>query len=175
MDIQQSNFPRRRVSGMKTNNITRLLDAKIIAYQSYELPVEKISALDTAAILRVAPELIYKSIVFLRSLPREKPVLAVIPATHQVDANLLAAALKEKKVKPASLAEAEQLTGLKAGGISPLALINKGFLILISSEAESQPQIHVSGGELGLNLRLGVQDLVKLTHARFASISRPVD
>ena len=156
---------------MKTNNVTRMLDAKKIKYQSFELPERKISALDTAEMLQVTPELIYKSIVLLRTTPRTKPILAVIPATHQADPSALSAFLKEKKVKPASLTEAEKLTGLQAGGISPLALINKGFQILFSDQADQNEFIHVSGGELGLNLCLAVKDLLTLTHARTAPIS----
>jgi Cys-tRNA(Pro)/Cys-tRNA(Cys) deacylase len=62
------------------------------------------------------------------------------------------------------------LTGLQAGGISPLALINKGFQVVIDSSAKEHIEIHISGGQRGLNLRLGVNDLIKLTNARVASI-----
>jgi Cys-tRNA(Pro)/Cys-tRNA(Cys) deacylase len=156
---------------MRINNVTRLLDSKKVKYQTFEMPEEKISALDTAALLQVSAELIYKSIVFLRNSPKTKPLLAVIPATHEVDAKLLAKAVGEKKVKPATLTEAETLTGLKAGGISPLALINKGFQIFLALPAADLDEIHVSGGQLGLNIRLKVKDLVKLTGARIAPIS----
>jgi Cys-tRNA(Pro)/Cys-tRNA(Cys) deacylase len=87
-----------------------------------------------------------------------------------VDLKLLAAALGEKKVYLPTEREAEQLTGLQAGGISPLALLNKGFQIVIDSSAKGHAEIHVSGGQRGLNIRLGVNDLVKLTNARVASI-----
>ena len=160
---------------MKVNNVTRLLDSKKIQYQAFELPEEKISALDTAHLLNVSPELIYKSIVFLRSTPKGKPILAVIPATHEVDAKLLAKAVNEKKVKPATLAEAEKLTCLKAGGISPLALINKGFQILLAGPAGTLDEIHVSGGQLGLNIRLKVKDLQKITGARIAPVSKLIE
>jgi Cys-tRNA(Pro)/Cys-tRNA(Cys) deacylase len=69
--------------------------------------------------------------------------------------------------------EAERLTGLLAGGISPLALLHKGFQIVIAEEAQMLDEVHVSGGERGLNLRLGVSDLANLTQASFARISRP--
>jgi len=63
------------------------------------------------------------------------------------------------------------LTGLQAGGISPLALVNKGFQVVISLEAKNRAYIHVSGGQRGLNIQLPVESLVKVTHARFAKIS----
>jgi Cys-tRNA(Pro)/Cys-tRNA(Cys) deacylase len=85
----------------------------------------------------------------------------------------LAAALGEKKVNLPSEHEAEQLTGLQAGGISPLALVNQGFEVVIEALAEARPEIHVSGGQRGLNIRLPVLALADLTHARFASISVP--
>jgi Cys-tRNA(Pro)/Cys-tRNA(Cys) deacylase len=68
--------------------------------------------------------------------------------------------------------EAEQLTGLQAGGISPLALINRGFQVVIDSTAQAYEQIHVSGGQRGLNIKLPVADLIKLTNARVAAISK---
>jgi len=102
----------------------------------------------------------------------KKPILALIPGSRTVDLKLLAAFLSEKKVHLPTEREAEQITGLQAGGISPLALINKGFQVVIDALAQSYPEIHVSGGQRGLNIRLPVADLIKLTNARVASISQ---
>ena len=82
----------------------------------------------------------------------------------------LAKAVGEKKVYLTTQKEAEHLTRLQAGGISPLALINRGFQVLIDRSAQSHGQIHVSGGQRGLNIRLPVNDLAKLTNARLADI-----
>jgi Cys-tRNA(Pro)/Cys-tRNA(Cys) deacylase len=153
------------------NNITRLLDSKKIPYQVFDLPAEKLGAEETARLLGVDPMLVYKTIVATRE--RGKPVLAVIPGPHRVDLKQLAAALGEKKVSLPTEREAEQLTGLQAGGISPLALINKGFQVMLAAEAEKQTDIHVSGGQRGLNIRLPVRSLADLTRARFAVISVP--
>jgi Cys-tRNA(Pro)/Cys-tRNA(Cys) deacylase len=68
--------------------------------------------------------------------------------------------------------EAEQLTGLQAGGISPLALINKGFQVVIDSAANAFDEIYISGGQRGLNIQLGVSDLVKLVNATMGNVSR---
>jgi Cys-tRNA(Pro)/Cys-tRNA(Cys) deacylase len=151
------------------NNITRLLDSKKIHYQAFELPAGKRGALATAYLLGVDPALVYKTIVVTR--PKGKPILAVIPGPNRVDLKLLATALNEKKVNLPSEREAEELTGLQAGGISPLALINKGFQVVIDSGAIDRFEIHVSGGQRGLNIRLPVQALAELTRARFAGIS----
>ena len=153
------------------NNITRLLDSRKIAYTAFDLPAEKLGASETAQMLGVDPELVYKTIVILR--PKGKQILAVIPGSNRVDLKLLANALDEKKVSLPSEREAEKLTGLLAGGISPLALINKGFQVVLDSAAKSKPEVHVSGGQRGLNIRLSVNALVDLTHARIAEVSVP--
>jgi Cys-tRNA(Pro)/Cys-tRNA(Cys) deacylase len=154
------------------NNVTRFLDAKKVRYTAFETPAEKLGALETARILNLPPEQVFKTIVVMRAKPG-KPVLAVIPGTGQVDLKLTAAALGEKKVSLPTEKEAEALTGLQAGGISPLALINKGFQVLIDASAQKFSEIHVSGGQRGLNLALAPQDLAELTRARFAAISTP--
>lgn len=154
------------------NNITRLLDSRKVSYTAFETPMEKLGASETARFLNVAPEVIFKTIVVTREKPK-KPLLVVVPGPNSVDLKLLAAVLHEKKVHLPTEREAEQLTGLQAGGISPLALINKGFQVVIDSAAQNYSEIHVSGGQRGLNIRLPVSDLVKLTNARLGSISRP--
>ena len=157
-----------------TNNVTRLLDSRKISYTSYELPVEKHSALETAQLLNVEPASVFKTIVVTRDKPK-KPLLAIVPGPYSVDLKLLAAALDEKKVYLPTEREAEQLTSLQAGGISPLALINKGFQVVIDSSAQNYSAIHVSGGQRGLNIKLPVTDLIKLTNARLAVVSKPED
>jgi len=116
------------------NNITRLLDSRKIPYQAFELPAEKLGARETAQLLRVDPALVYKTIVVTRTAG--KPILAVIPGPNRVDLKLLATALGEKKVTLPTEREAETLTGLQAGGISPLALIGKGFQVVIDTAAQ---------------------------------------
>lgn len=160
-----------------TNNITRFLDSHKVSYAVFETPAEKLGALETAEFLNVPPEAVYKTIVVTRekpasSLQGRKPILAVIPGPCTVDLKLLAAFLGEKKVHLPTEREAEQLTGLQAGGISPLALINKGFQVVIDSAAQNYAEIHLSGGQRGVNIKLPVADLIRLTNARLALISR---
>jgi len=161
------------------NNVTRLLDAKKVTYSAFETPVEKLGAVETADFLNVALERVYKTVVITRHSSgkplagRSKPILAVVPGTNTVDLKMLANALGEKKVSLPTEREAEQLTGLQAGGISPLALINKGFTVVIDEAAHAQGSIHVSGGQRGLNILLPVDALAVLTHALFAPISTP--
>jgi Cys-tRNA(Pro)/Cys-tRNA(Cys) deacylase len=153
-----------------TNNVTRFLDSRKVKYAAHEMPAEKLGAVEAAHFMGVAPEHVFKTIVVVRE--KKKPVLAVVPGPRVVDLKLLAAFLNEKKVHLPTEREAEELTGLQAGGISPLALINKGFQVVIDSTAQGYDQIYISGGQRGLDIQLGVEDLVKLTNARVGAISR---
>jgi len=148
------------------NNVTRLLDARKIASELFEFPPEKHSAEVTAELLGVPPERVYKTLVVLREAKDKKPLLVMCPAGRELDLKALAASLGEKKLKMAAQREAETLTGLQVGGISALALLNRGFEICLSSAAVDLPYIHISAGQRGANLRLGVADLRALTNAR---------
>ena len=156
------------------NNVTRLLDSRKIPYTLHELPAPagKLGALEAARLLNVDPASVFKTIVVTRERPK-KPLLVVVPGTANVDLKLLAAALGEKKVHRPTEREAENLTGLQVGGISPLALINKGFQVVIDSSAENFSEIHISGGQRGWNIKLPVADLLKLTNARLDSVAKP--
>jgi len=152
------------------NNVTRLLDARKIPYTAFELPSEKLGALEAARLLDVEPATVYKTIVVTRAKPG-KPLLVVIPGPNQVDLKALAAFLGEKKVRLTTERNAESLTGLEAGGISPLALLNKGFHVVLDASAQEQAEIHVSGGQRGLNIRLPVEAFILLTNARVGQVS----
>jgi Cys-tRNA(Pro)/Cys-tRNA(Cys) deacylase len=154
------------------NNVTRLLDQRKIPYTAFELPVEKLGAVEAAQHMGVDPGLVYKTIVVRRE-GKGKPVLALVPGPGEVSLKLLAKALGEKKLILPTEREAEELTGLQAGGISPLALLNRGFQVVLDESARAHPEIYISGGQRGLDIRLPVSALQALTNARIAQIANP--
>ena len=154
-----------------TNNVTRLLAAKGVAFEVHELPEEKLGGMEAAAILNVDPSHVFKTIVALRP-DGGKPVLALVPSPPQLELKSVGRLLGGKKLQLASLAEAEKLTGLQAGGISPLALIGKGFEVVIDSSALTLEKIYLSGGQRGLNLSMAPQVVIELTRAKVGAISQ---
>lgn len=154
---------------MTVNNITRLLESKNIPYTIFELPPEKLDGQETARLLKASPEIVFKSIVILRKVSG-KPILAVVPGDQVVNLKKLAKAVGEKKVTPSTQKEAEKITRLQVGGISPLALINRGFEIVLHHSVQEHEKIHVSGGQRGLNIRLASSDLITITRAKIADI-----
>ncbi|MBL8050094.1 MAG: aminoacyl-tRNA deacylase [Anaerolineales bacterium] len=155
---------------MPTNNVTRFLDSRKIKYTAHELPPEKLGAIEAAQILNVPEAQVFKTIVTTRE--KGKPVLAILPGDRSVDLKSLASFLGEKKMSLPTQKEAETLTGLQAGGISPLALINKGFQVVIDSACESFDEIFISGGQRGINIQIGVSDLIKLVNAKIGEVSK---
>ncbi|MDH3942709.1 MAG: Cys-tRNA(Pro) deacylase [Anaerolineae bacterium] len=153
------------------NNVTRMLDARGIAYEACELPNEKIGALEAAEYLGALPEEVFKTIVAITPDGSGK-VLAMVAGSDEVDAKALGHTLSTKKVKITSQKEAERITGLRAGGISPLALLNKGFQVVLDDAASALAQIYISGGQWGLNIRISPQDLIALSGAQVAKITR---
>jgi len=155
------------------NNVTRLLDSKKIAYQlhlfDYDAGIE--SAVQVAQAIGLPALQVFKTLVAQADQPNRKPMLVIIPGPDTLDLKALAKATGLKKIKMASHAEAESLTGLQTGGISPLALINKGFDIYLSDQAQAFDTIAVSAGQRGANIQLNVKDLVKLTNARVVKLT----
>lgn len=153
------------------NNVTRALDSRGIEYQTYPLPEEKISALKAAETIGIPPTHMYKTIVALIP-PANKRLLIMIPANCEVDLKSVARAIRVKKVIVATHAQAESLTGLQVGGISPLALINRGFSTFIDKSAKDLDKLYLSAGQLGMILQLAVTALVEMTGAIFVDACR---
>ena len=147
----------------------RLLESRKIAYaaKTYDASGEFHSATEAAALIGAPADAVYKTLVVLREPPKSgKPVLVMIASPREVDLKLLAKALGEKKLRMASQNEAESLTGLRVGGISALALLNRGFEICIDEPALALDQVHISAGQRGIDLQLAVKDLIALTRAK---------
>jgi Cys-tRNA(Pro)/Cys-tRNA(Cys) deacylase len=147
----------------------RLLEGKKIPYQVAVYPDTERDAVKVAAYLESPPGGVFKTLVVERD--RGKPILAVIPADCNLDLKAVARTMNEKKVRMASHSQAEAMTGLQVGGISPLALVNKGFVVLIDRSAESLEQFFISAGKKGINLKVPVDPVRKLLRAQWADIS----
>jgi len=151
------------------NNVTRLLDQRKVWYGPVEYdPGEFHSATEIAEMVGAPAGQVFKTIVVVREERGKRPLLVIVPGDREVDLKRLAAGLGEKKVRVAPQREAEALTRLQVGGISALALIGKGFDVVLdrSAEAFGEAGIYVSGGQRGLNVRIRPADLVSLTGAR---------
>jgi Cys-tRNA(Pro)/Cys-tRNA(Cys) deacylase len=155
------------------NNTTRFLDAHKVKYQvftyGYDGGVQ--SAVEVAEAIGLPPKQVFKTLVVQADDLRRKPLLVIVPGPDTLDLRVLAKAVNAKKVRMATHADAEKLTGLQTGGISALALINKGFDVYLDDRASQFEQIAVSAGQRGANILLSVKDVVRLTRARIVNLS----
>jgi Cys-tRNA(Pro)/Cys-tRNA(Cys) deacylase len=154
----------RKERGPRTNAM-RLLDAHKVAYEVIAFSPDLHSAVEVAAAAGLDVDTVYKTLVVQR--PRGKPLLVMVAGDRQIDLHALAASVGEKKLTMASHRDAEALTGLQVGGISPLALLHRGFDVCLDRAARGQQRIVISAGQRGLDLRLAVDDLVRVTGARW--------
>ena len=149
------------------NNVTRLLDSRKVAYSTNEYDGSTFhSADEVAQLIGVPVEQVYKTIVVLREEKGRKPLLVMVAANSEIDLRKLATSVGEKKLKIAKHDEAEALTGLQVGGISALALLSKPFEVCIDRPMLDLTHVHISGGQRGLDIKIGVQDLINLTKAK---------
>ncbi len=153
------------------NIVTRLLDGQKIVYETrtYD-PDVFVSAPEVAEGIGMPPEQVFKTLVTLPD--KGKPMLAVLPANAELDLKALARAAGVKKAHMASLAQAEKMTGLKKGGISSLALINRGFRVFLDESAREFDVIAMSAGMRGMQVILAPADFIRLTNAHVAPLSR---
>lgn len=157
------------MSEKQRTNAMRLLESRRVPYTAHHYSAEIHSAEGVAETLGFPAAQVFKTLVALPQ--RGKPLLAIVPGDRELDLKALAKAAGDKKVHMASQKEAEALTGLKVGGISALALLDKGFRVYLDASAQAYEQILVSAGERGINLQVPVADLVRLTRARMAPIA----
>jgi Cys-tRNA(Pro)/Cys-tRNA(Cys) deacylase len=159
----------RKKRGPRTNSM-RLLDANKVAYEVVTFSPDLHSAVEVAEATGLDPDTVYKTLVVQR--PRGKPLLVMVAADKQIDLHVLAASVGEKKLSMASHHDAEVLTGLQVGGISALALLNRGFDVCLDRAALGLDRILVSAGRRGIDLSLAVADLVRVTGARWVDAAK---
>jgi Cys-tRNA(Pro)/Cys-tRNA(Cys) deacylase len=149
---------------MDKTNAMRLLDARKVPYETVTYDPAIHSATEAALAYGAAPAEVYKTLVLLREHGR--PLLVMVAGDQEVDLRRLARSLGEKSVHLAPQREAERLTGLQVGGIGALALLSKPFDVCLDQAALEHERVYVNPGRRGLNIRLRVDDLVRLTRAR---------
>ena len=153
----------------KSSHVTRLLDSRHIPSQTYTYATDIRSAEDVAHVLGIPPHEVYKTLVVLPL--QSKPLLVIIPGACTLDLKRLAQALGAKKLRMATQREAEELTRLQVGGISALALLDRGFPVYVDQAAQALTAFVVSAGQRGLNVRLRVDDFMAVTQAKFVDAS----
>lgn len=124
--------------------------------------------LEAAAALGVEPGRVFKTLL----VDADGALgVGILPVDRHLDLKAIAAALGAKRATMAPPAVAERATGYVVGGISPIGQ-KRRLPTVVDDGALRYPTIYVSGGRRGLDLQLAGADLVRVTGARVAPITR---
>lgn len=144
---------------MKKTKAMRLLDKERIEYKVHDYSTSGcISALDVAAYLGEDPKRLFKTLVTQGKSGTYYTVL--VPGNRELDLKRTASLLGEKSLSMVNSKELLGLTGYVHGGVSPLGM-KKTFKTLIDASCKDLKAIFISAGEIGWQLEVGVEDVVR--------------
>jgi Cys-tRNA(Pro)/Cys-tRNA(Cys) deacylase len=151
----------------KTNAV-RLLEAAGVSHDVlfYDPSDGRIDAAGVAEKLGESPDVLFKTLV--ARADRNIHVFC-IPGNAELNLKKAAQAAGEKKIELVAVKELLPLTGYVRGGCSPLGM-KKKYPLFIDEEVLLRDYIIISGGALGVQVRLGPEDLVGLTEAVTADL-----
>lgn len=152
-------------------NAMRILDKEKIAYtmMTYKTDDGKIDGVSVAAKIGREPGVVYKTLISQGA--SKAYYVFVIPVEAELDLKKAAKAVGEKKIDMIPVKEITQVSGYIRGGCSPIGM-KKPFPTMIDEQAQSLEMMIVSGGQIGVQIELQVEDLAKATKAAFADITQ---
>ena len=154
---------------LKTNAM-RLLDRLKIPYEYETYECEDFTdGIETADKLGYDHALVYKTLVTTGKSGEH--YVFVIPIEAEIDFKKAAKAVGEKSLEMLHLKNLTKVTGYVRGGCTAIGM-KKQFPTVIQKDAEELTQMHVSGGKLGMQLKLAPADLKKAAKAQFADVIR---
>lgn len=118
--------------------------------------------------LALDPEQVFKSLVV--DIEDQDPVIALVPASRQLNLKRLAKCTGAKRAKLLSRLDAENITGYVIGGICPIGL-KKSLKVFADNTIERFANVFISGGKRGLELEMGSGDLLTITNASVSDIA----
>ena len=153
---------------LKTNAM-RILDREKVSYtyQTYECS-EFTDGIHVADQLGLPHEQVFKTLVTIGKTGGH--YVFVIPIAREIDLKKAARAVHEKSLEMLPLKELTKVTGYVRGGCTSIGM-KKPFPTVIQREAQEMEWIYISGGKLGMQLRLSPLDLKKVTSAEFADVA----
>lgn len=156
---------------IQKTNAMRILDKQKIKYSShtYEHTEGDNLGVSIATKLNEPLEQVFKTLVAQGH--SKNYYVFVIPVACELDLKKSAKAVKEKSVELIPVKEINKVTGYIRGGCSPIGM-KKQYLTVINSSANDIENIIVSGGKIGFQVELKVSDLIKVSNAILADITK---
>ncbi len=149
-------------------NVMRVLDQKKITYKSYNYDTEEaISGMEVATTLGQNPKQVFKTLVTVGASKRN--YVFVVPVCGELNLKKAAKAVGEKSIEMIKSKELLPLTGYIHGGCSPIGM-KKLFTTTIDASACQWDTIIFSGGKIGYQVEVSLEDLQKVIPFTLADI-----
>lgn len=149
-------------------NAMRILDRQKIPYEYEEYECgDFIDGIQVADQLAYDHALVYKTLVTTGKSGQH--YVFVIPIEDEIDFKKAAKAVGEKSLEMLHLKDLTKVTGYVRGGCTAIGM-KKQYPTVIQKEACGLDYIYVSGGRLGIQLKLSPQHLRKAADASFADV-----
>lgn len=145
---------------LEKTNVMRVLDQKKIPYESYTYESDgAISGMEVAAALDQNPNMVFKTLVTIGA--SKKNYVFVVPVCNELNLKKAAKAVGEKSIEMIKSKELLPLTGYVHGGCSPIGM-KKLFRTVIHKSAEECSTIIFSGGKIGYQVEVSLENLAKV-------------
>jgi Cys-tRNA(Pro)/Cys-tRNA(Cys) deacylase len=154
---------------VKKLNSMRLLEAQNVAYEVFTYDDKITDGVSAAEAMGQPPALVYKTLVV--QLKDGEHALVMIPSDQELDLKRFARSIGVKKASMTTKRGAEAATGLRTGGIGALALGHKRWGAYLDEAAQAHEAIFVNAGQRGVNLKVKVDDLIKVLNAKVVSLT----
>lgn len=149
-------------------NVMRILDGKKIEYNHYNyLESGAISGMEVAEALNENPDMVFKTLVTVGKSGNHYVFL--LPVNKELDLKKAAKSVGEKNVEMIKSKDLLPLTGYIHGGCSPIGM-KKFFKTVIHETASKLDKILFSGGKIGYQVEVSLQDLSKVIKYDLADI-----
>ncbi len=154
---------------LKTNAM-RILDRNKIPYeyQTYECE-EFVDGITVADHLGLPHDHVYKTLVTTGKSGGH--YVFVLPIAAELDLKKAAKAVGEKSVEMLHVKDITAVTGYVRGGCTAIGM-KKQFPTVIDESAENLEYMYVSGGKLGMQIRLKPDDLKRVARAEYGQITK---
>lgn len=151
-------------------NVMRILDKSHIPHKEYTYDHSdgKIDGVAVAEKMGQPLDQVYKTLV-TKGTGREYYVF-VIPVAKELNLKAAAKSVGEKSVEMVHVKDLLGITGYIRGGCSPIGM-KRSYTTVLDSSCQAISSIIVSGGKIGYQVELAVDDLITLTNAKIASIT----
>lgn len=150
-------------------NVMRLLEQKKIPFSSYTYESEQaITGLEVAERLGQDPAQVFKTLVTTGRSGAH--YVFVIPVGAGLDLRKAAKSVGEKSLEMLKQKELLPLTGYVHGGCSPIGM-KKHFRTVIDASARNFESIIFSGGRIGLQVQVGLEELSQLVRFETADLT----